>query len=102
VVYPRFEPARVDGEATMLLLLAPLPQGEVAHEVTSAAARPTAPVTMAPTVTHRPLVMAACKSGCDELVERGFVTIADDCSLRCLRSGSQAHSIECKEIDTTM
>lgn len=39
--------------------------------------------------------MSACKFGCDELFERGYITIADDGGLQlstALRSGSQAHS----------
>ena len=39
--------------------------------------------------------MWACKFGCDELSERGYIAIADDGGLElsmALRPGSQAHS----------
>jgi hypothetical protein len=44
-------------------------------------------------VSH--VVMAACKFGCDELFERGYITIAGDGILqlsKALQAGSQAHS----------
>ena len=41
------------------------------------------------------VVMSACKFGCDELFERGYITIADDGALQvseALQAGSQPHS----------